>query len=32
MSQLNYLYSFSGKSFNDQIKYPGERILYKNEI
>ena len=31
MSQLNYLYSFSGKSFNDDIKYPGERILYKNE-
>ena len=31
MSQLNYIYTFSGKSFNDQIKYPGERILYKNE-
>ena len=31
MSQLNYIYSFQGKSFNDQIKYPGERILYKNE-
>ena len=31
MSQLNYLYSFLGKDFNDQIKYPGERILYKNE-
>ena len=31
MSKLNYLYSFSGKDFNDQIKYPGERILYKNE-
>ena len=31
MSQLNYIYSFLGKDFNDQIKYPGERILYKNE-
>ena len=31
MSQLNYIYSFIGKDFNDQIKYPGERILYKNE-
>ena len=31
MSQLNYIYPFSGKSFTDQIKYPGERILYKNE-
>ena len=31
MSQLNYIYPFAGKSFNDQIKYPGERILYKNE-
>ena len=31
MSQLNYIYTFAGKSFNDQIKYPGERILYKNE-
>ena len=31
MSQLNYLYTFLGKDFNDQIKYPGERILYKNE-
>ena len=31
MSQLNYLYSHIGKDFNDQIKYPGERILYKNE-
>ena len=31
MSQLNYIYSFLGKDFNEQIKYPGERILYKNE-
>lgn len=31
MYQLNYLYSFLGKDFNDTIKYPGERILYKNE-
>ena len=31
MSRLNYIYSFVGKDFNDQIKYPGERILYKNE-
>ena len=31
MSQLNYIYSFIGKDFNEQIKYPGERILYKNE-
>ena len=31
MSKLNYLYNFIGKEFNDQIKYPGERILYKNE-
>ena len=31
MSQLNYLYTYVGKDFNDQIKYPGERILYKNE-
>ena len=31
MSQLNYIYSFQGKSFTDDIKYPGERILYKNE-
>ena len=31
MSQLNYIYSFLGKDFNDQIKYPGERVLYKNE-
>jgi hypothetical protein len=31
MSRLNYIYSYSGKDFNDQIKYPGERILYKNE-
>ncbi len=31
MTKLNYIYSFLGKDFNDQIKYPGERILYKNE-
>ena len=31
MSQLSYIYSFMGKDFNDQIKYPGERVLYKNE-
>ena len=31
MSRLNYIYSFIGKDFNDEIKYPGERILYKNE-
>jgi hypothetical protein len=31
MSRLNYIYSFNGKDFNDDIKYPGERILYKNE-
>jgi hypothetical protein len=31
MSQLNYIYTFLGKDFNEQIKYPGERILYKNE-
>ena len=31
MSKLNYIYAFAGKDFNDQIKYPGERILYKNE-
>ena len=31
MSRLNYIYSFLGKDFNEQIKYPGERILYKNE-
>ena len=31
MSQLNYIYTFQGKDFNELIKYPGERILYKNE-
>ena len=31
MSRLNYIYTFLGTDFNDQIKYPGERILYKNE-
>lgn len=31
MSRLNYIYSFIGKDFTELIKYPGERILYKNE-
>ena len=31
MSKLNYIYNFPGKEFNDLLKYPGERALYKNE-